>query len=57
MHRLDSLFAEGLFGTIDHIKLGCEGFEIEVLRGAQRVLAEAGVFAVETETTQAASLA
>lgn len=51
MRRLDSLFAEGLFGAVDYMKLDCEGFETEVLRGAQRVLAEAGVFAIEMESS------
>lgn len=51
MRRLDTLFAEGLFGAVDYIKLDCEGFETEVLRGAQRVLAEAGVFAIEVESS------
>lgn len=50
IRRLDSLFAEGVFRTADHIKLDCEGFEIEVLRGAQMFLRNSGVFAVESES-------
>jgi FkbM family methyltransferase len=51
IRKLDTLSAAGLFGAVDHIKLDCEGFEIEALRGAQRVLQASGVFAVESETS------
>jgi len=51
MRKLDSLMAErAALGRIDHIKLDCEGLEIEVLRGAERFLRESGVFAVESES-------
>lgn len=51
MRRLDSLMAERpALGRVDHIKLDCEGLEIEVLRGAARFLYESGVFAVESES-------
>jgi len=51
MRKLDSLMAESpAFGAIDHIKLDCEGLEIDVLRGAEQFLRQSGVFAVESES-------
>jgi FkbM family methyltransferase len=51
IRKLDSLMADGLFASIDHIKMDCEGFEIEVLDGGRRFLNHSGVFAVESESS------
>jgi FkbM family methyltransferase len=50
IRKLDSLFAEGRIPPADVIKLDCEGFEPEVLRGAQAYLAASRPVGVETET-------
>lgn len=50
IRKLDTLMAQGLFSGIDHIKLDCEGFEIEILRGAKEFLAQNSLFAIETES-------
>jgi FkbM family methyltransferase len=51
IRKLDSLMADGLIASIDHIKMDCEGFELEVLDGAQHFLDHSGVFAVESESS------
>lgn len=50
IRRLDSLLAEGLFHQVDAIKLDCEGFELQVLQGADRFLNDTGVYAIESES-------
>jgi FkbM family methyltransferase len=50
IRKLDTLFDERLFSDIDHLKMDCEGFEVEILRGAQRFIERSGVFAVESES-------
>jgi FkbM family methyltransferase len=50
IRRLDTLYAEGTIGPVDALKMDCEGFEIEIVKGAQCYLSESGVFAVESET-------
>lgn len=49
IRRLDSLMAEGTIPRADFIKIDCEGFEPEILKGAQ-ALVGSGVFAIEVET-------
>jgi FkbM family methyltransferase len=49
IRRLDTLRAEGALARADFIKIDCEGFEPEILKGAQAVL-RSGVLAVEIET-------
>lgn len=51
IRKLDSLMGDGLFASVDHIKMDCEGFEIEILDGAQRFLDHSGVFAIESESS------
>jgi FkbM family methyltransferase len=51
IRKLDSLMDERFFSGIDHLKMDCEGFEIEVVRGAERFLDKSGVFAVESESS------
>lgn len=51
IRKLDSLMGEGLFASIDYIKMDCEGFELDVLDGGQRFLDHSGVFAVESESS------
>jgi FkbM family methyltransferase len=51
VRRLDSLMDERLFLSVDHLKMDCEGFEIEVARGAQRFFESSGVFAIESESS------
>jgi FkbM family methyltransferase len=51
IRKLDSLFAEGLLTRADFIKLDCEGFEPEILKGAQQFLRTAKPIGVETETS------
>jgi len=48
VRRLDTLFAEGLIPQADFLKVDVEGFEKDVLVGANNLLAN--VLAVETET-------
>src|SRR5262245_12693020 len=48
VRRLDTLFAEGLIPQADFLKVDVEGFEKDVLLGANNLLAN--VLAVETET-------
>lgn len=50
IHRLDSLYAQGVIGQADFIKLDCEGFEIEIVKGGQNFLRESGIFGIESET-------
>ena len=50
VHRLDTLFAAGEIPPADHIKIDCEGFEPEVIRGARNYLARSNVLCVTTET-------
>jgi FkbM family methyltransferase len=50
MRRLDTLLEEGWFCRIDSLKLDCEGFELQILEGADRFLRETGVFAIESES-------
>lgn len=54
IRRLDSLMAEGILARADFIKIDAEGFEPEVLKGAQALLA-GGVLALEIETAFNAS--
>jgi FkbM family methyltransferase len=49
IRRLDTLLGEGVFERADFIKIDCEGFEPEILKGAQALL-QAGVLALEIET-------
>ena len=46
IRRLDSLFAMGA----DYIKIDCEGFDPEVLRGARTYLAHSNILCVTVET-------
>jgi FkbM family methyltransferase len=55
VRKLDSLFREGLVTSADFVKLDCEGFEPEVLRGAQEFLRTTRPLGVETETNFAVS--
>ena len=50
VRRLDSLLAEGRIPRADFIKIDCEGFEPEILKGAQALLRR-GVLAIEVETS------
>lgn len=50
IRRLDSLHREGVLPQADYIKLDCEGFEPEILRGTRLYLAESNVLCVTTET-------
>jgi len=49
VRRLDSLMAEGTIPRADFIKIDCEGFEPEILKGAEALLGS-GVLAIEVET-------
>ncbi len=49
IRRLDSLMAEGTIPRADFIKIDCEGFEPEILKGAETLVAS-GVLAIEVET-------
>jgi len=51
IRRLDTLFNAGAFPSIDHLKMDCEGFELEVLKGAKSFLERSGVFAIESESS------
>lgn len=49
VRRLDTLFAQGVLPRLDFLKVDVEGFEQDVLRGADRLL-EAGLLGVEAES-------
>jgi FkbM family methyltransferase len=48
--RLDTLFAKGIIPLADHIKVDCDGHDPEVIRGAQRYLAQSNVVSIIVET-------
>jgi FkbM family methyltransferase len=50
IRRLDTLHAQRWFAGVDFLKLDCEGFETNILRGARQFLRESGVFGIESET-------
>jgi FkbM family methyltransferase len=50
IRRLDSLYREGTIPHADYIKLDCEGFEAEILRGAREYLRSCEVLCVTAET-------
>jgi FkbM family methyltransferase len=50
IHRLDTLFAAGEIPSADHIKIDCEGFEPEVIRGARNYLAKSNIICMTVET-------
>jgi FkbM family methyltransferase len=50
IRRLDSLFAAGEIPAADYIKIDCEGFDPEVLRGARTYLACSNILCVTVET-------
>src|SRR5690242_8676077 len=50
VRRLDSLLRDGLVPHADYIKLDCEGFEPEILKGARQYLARCDVLCVTAET-------
>jgi FkbM family methyltransferase len=50
MRRLDTLFTEGMIGHADFIKLDCEGYEPQVLKGAARYLAASNLIGADLET-------
>jgi FkbM family methyltransferase len=52
VRRLDALFAEGAIPRPDFIKLDVEGFEPEVLKGAQALLAASLPLGAEAETSR-----
>ncbi len=51
LRRLDTLFAEGVVGPVDFMKMDAETYEVEIVRGAQQFFAESGIFGVESETS------
>jgi FkbM family methyltransferase len=50
VRRLDTLFAAGEIPAADYIKLDCEGFEPEVIRGARNYVARSNILCVTAET-------
>ena len=50
VRRLDSLIADGTISRADFLKIDCEGFEPEILKGAEALLSN-GVLAIELETS------
>jgi FkbM family methyltransferase len=50
VRRLDSLYREGAIPRADYLKLDCEGFEPEILRGARKYLSNRDIICVTTET-------
>jgi FkbM family methyltransferase len=50
IRRLDTLFAAGEIPPADQVKIDCEGFEPEVIRGARNYLARSNILCVTTET-------
>jgi FkbM family methyltransferase len=51
MRRLDTLFIEGTIGRADFIKLDCEGYEPQVLKGAARYLDACNLVGADLETS------
>ena len=49
--RLDTLFGAGDIPAADYIKVDCEGFDPEVLRGAREYLAKSNILCVTVETS------
>jgi FkbM family methyltransferase len=50
MAKLDTLWSNGSLPTADFIKIDCEGYEPEILRGAARYLAASNVLGADVET-------
>ena len=50
MAKLDTLWSKGSLPTADFIKIDCEGYEPEILRGAARYLAASNVLGADVET-------
>jgi len=50
IRRLDTLYSEGLLPVADYIKLDCEGFEPEILKGARQYLAASDLICLTAET-------
>jgi FkbM family methyltransferase len=50
VRKLDTLFAEGTIPAADYIKIDCEGFDPEVVRGARNYLARSNILCVSVET-------
>jgi len=50
IRRLDTLFADGTLPPADCLKLDCEGFEPEVLRGGKAYLARSNILCVMVES-------
>ncbi|MBV8119278.1 MAG: FkbM family methyltransferase [Alphaproteobacteria bacterium] len=51
IRRLDTLYRDRAIPRADYIKLDCEGFEPEILRGARQYLAAGDVLCVTAETS------
>jgi FkbM family methyltransferase len=51
MRRLDTLSEQGEIPEADYLKIDCEGYDPEVLRGADRYLARSNILCVSIETT------
>ena len=50
MAKLDTLWAKKVLPTADFIKIDCEGFEPEILRGATQYLEASNLLAADVET-------
>jgi hypothetical protein len=50
MAKLDTLWAEGRLPPADFLKVDCEGFEPQILRGAAKYLAASNLLGAEVET-------
>jgi FkbM family methyltransferase len=50
IRKLDTLLASGLIPVPDAMKMDCEGFEVEILKGASTLLSKRSVFAIESES-------
>jgi FkbM family methyltransferase len=50
IRRLDTLYRDGTIPRADYIKLDCEGFEPEILRGAREYLQMCDILCVTAET-------
>ena len=51
VRTLDTLVREGVIGRADFLKIDVEGFEVMVLRGAEKFLVQSGLLGIETETS------
>jgi FkbM family methyltransferase len=51
LRKLDSLYAEGVVGAVDFMKMDVESYEVEIVKGAHLFLSGSGIFGIESEAS------